>query len=94
MIDFTSTVVRKADDLQCRIYQKEKLIFSAYLIREKEFDKCCDALLNIQIAVAACIQTGNYRRACRYLVMADMFLERLGRYERQIVDRLTERIVS
>lgn len=94
MGNFTNEVIRKVNELQDRIGRKRKVMAFSGLLDEKGFHKCCLALFDIQAIISECLQYGNYRRACRYIVVANEIMDQIEQREKQIVDKLTNAIVE
>lgn len=94
MDNFTNEVIIKVNKLQDRITAKRKVMFFSRLLNEREFSKHCSAIFDIQAIIHGCLQYGNYRRACRYVMVANKIMDQLDQREKQIVDELTNIIIE
>lgn len=94
MYNFTDEVIMKASELQKKITEERKIIAFAHLIRKKQFTLYCDSLADIQIIINKCLQIGDYRRACKYIIIGNKIIKQIKQYENQIVIKLTDAVVE
>ena len=94
MIDFTDEIITKINTIQDRINKKKRVIVFTKLLNEGEIDKYGAMLLEIQIIINECLQYGNYRRACKYSILADKLIKEIEQKEKKIVDKLTASVVK
>ena len=94
MSDFTNEVIVKVNELQERIDKKRKIIAFSRVLNEKKFNKLCSAIFDVQAIISECLQYGNYRRACRYIIVANEIINQIEQREIQIINKLTSIIVE
>lgn len=94
MNDLNKDVLEAVNQLNGRIAQKKKTIALANILRDEKLTNLSRAIFVIQSIILNCLQFGNYRRACKYIFIANNILTRIENNEDLIVEKITEKIVD
>lgn len=94
MNEFGKNVCDKAIALEEGIDKKKKILAFIYLSGNHKLKKRVSMLPVIESIIDENLQTGNYRRACRYLSFLHRILLDVERCEKEILSKLTEIIID
>lgn len=92
MDDLSITIQKEIDSLKDRIDQKRMLIAIANTLENNKYDYT--AVLNFYVIVNNCIQLGNYRRACRFIILANTIMNDIEKNEKHYIEQLTSYIAK
>ena len=90
MNELTLELLKRADKLQQNIDEKTKEISLSAVLKGQNGINDYSVIFNMQEIINQRLQWGNYRRACRYLIVAEVLLKRLESERQKITERITE----
>lgn len=92
MVDFSKAVKDKINSLTKRLDKNIMLIALISAIDHDTYDSAI--IINTYAIVEKCVQCGNYRRACYYIMLANKLLDDIEKNEKSYTDQLTSYILS
>ena len=92
MDEFLESIKKEVDLLTTRINQKKMIIVLASTLEDSKYDY--SAVLNFHVIINSCIQLGNYRRVCRFIVLVKKVMNDIEKNEKKYIEQLTNYIVT
>ena len=94
MNDLSNNIFEKINLLDLRIEKGKQIIFISDFIKKNKGKINYSSIFYIRFIINRCLQCGNYRRACKYLLIADKLMDDLEENSDQIISELTKNIIK
>lgn len=94
MDDFGTEVMICIEKLNDSIEKDYDLIRYVYYSGNSDLIKKVGMLDELQIIINQCVQTGNYRRAGKYIIVGNAILKQLENVETVIKNNLTKKVLK
>ena len=93
MDDIKSLVLNASEKLNKKIEQRKQVLIRDSVIKLTDKGNAFAKVKSLQSIINQCIQCGNYRRACKYIIFAQCYIDKIIKNEKDAIKKMTDLIL-